>query len=158
MPSCVMSVLQVVPLTILLGRWSVLQKVKVAQSCPTLCDPMDYPWNFSIQNTEWVAFPFSRGSSQPRDQTQVSRIRGRFFTSWATGKLKKTRVGSLSVLQWVFLTQGSNQGLLHCRQILYQLSYQWCLCTPLINIPQLSRFFWQLQDWVPNSMRKREET
>ena len=32
---------------------------------------------------EWVTFPFSRGSSQPRDQTQVSRIAGRFFTSWA---------------------------------------------------------------------------
>ena len=33
---------------------------------------------------EWVAFPFSRGSSRPRDQTQVSHIAGRFFTSWAT--------------------------------------------------------------------------
>ena len=33
---------------------------------------------------EWVAIPFSRGSSQPRDQTQVSCISGRFFTSWAT--------------------------------------------------------------------------
>ena len=33
---------------------------------------------------EWVAFPFSRGSSQPRDRTQVSHIAGRFFTSWAT--------------------------------------------------------------------------
>jgi len=33
---------------------------------------------------EWVAFPFSRGSSQPRDQTQVSLIGGGFFTSWAT--------------------------------------------------------------------------
>ena len=33
---------------------------------------------------EWVAFPFSRGSSQPRDQTRVSCIAGRFFTSWAT--------------------------------------------------------------------------
>ena len=33
---------------------------------------------------EWVAFPFSRGSFQPRDQTQVSHIEGRFFTSWAT--------------------------------------------------------------------------
>ena len=32
---------------------------------------------------EWVAFPFSRGSSQPKDQTQVSHIAGRFFTSWA---------------------------------------------------------------------------
>ena len=35
---------------------------------------------------EWVAFPFSRGSSQPRDWTQVSHIVGGFFTSWATGK------------------------------------------------------------------------
>ena len=33
---------------------------------------------------EWVALPFSRGSSQPRDQTQVSCIAGRFFTVWAT--------------------------------------------------------------------------
>ena len=35
---------------------------------------------------EWVAFPFSRGSSQPRDQTQVSHTAGGFFTSWATGE------------------------------------------------------------------------
>ena len=40
------------------------------------------------------------------------------------GKLKNTRVGSLSLLQGIFLIQKSNQGLLHCRQILYQLSYQ----------------------------------
>ena len=33
---------------------------------------------------EWVAFPFSTGSSQPRDLTQVSHIAGKFFTSWAT--------------------------------------------------------------------------
>ena len=33
---------------------------------------------------KWVAFPFFRESSQPRDQTQVSHIAGRFFTSWAT--------------------------------------------------------------------------
>ena len=33
---------------------------------------------------EWIAFPFSRGSSQPRDQTQISHTAGRFFTSWAT--------------------------------------------------------------------------
>ena len=35
---------------------------------------------------EWVAMPSSRGSSQPRDWTQVSHIAGRFFTSWATGE------------------------------------------------------------------------
>ena len=37
---------------------------------------------------------------------------------------QNTRVGSLTLLQWIFPTQGSNQGLLHCRRILYQLSYQ----------------------------------
>ena len=63
------------------GIFSIL--VKVAQSCPTLCDPMDYMVHGILQARilEWVAFPFSRGSSQPRDQTQVSRITGGFFTS-----------------------------------------------------------------------------
>ena len=42
------------------------------------------PWNSLGQNMEWVAFPFFRGSSQPREQTQVSCIAGGFFTSWAT--------------------------------------------------------------------------
>ena len=46
-----------------------LVKVKVAQSCLTLCDPMDYTVHGILQARilEWVAFPFSRGSSQPRD-------------------------------------------------------------------------------------------
>ena len=59
-------------------------KVKVAQSCLTLCDPMSYTVNGILQARilEWVAFPFSRGSSQPRVRTQVSSIAGRFFTSW----------------------------------------------------------------------------
>ena len=70
---------------------------------------------------EWVAFPFSKGSSQPRDRTQVSHIAGGFFTSVPPGKLKNTRVGSLSLLQQIFPTQESNQGLSHFRQILYQL-------------------------------------
>ena len=58
-------------------------KVRVTQSCPTLWDPMDYTVHGILQAKvlEWVAFPSSRGSSQPRDQTQVSRIEGRFFTS-----------------------------------------------------------------------------
>ena len=44
-------------------------KVKVIQSCPTLCDPMDSTVHGILQARilEWVAFPFSRGSSQPRD-------------------------------------------------------------------------------------------
>ena len=50
--------------------------MKVAQSCLTLCDPVDYTVHGTLQARilEWVAFPFSRVSSQPRDQTQVSRI------------------------------------------------------------------------------------
>ena len=49
-------------------------EVKVTQSCPTLCDPMDYTVHGILQARilEWVAIPFFRGSSQPRDRTQVS--------------------------------------------------------------------------------------
>ena len=60
---------------------------KVAQSCPTLCDPMDcnLPGSsvhgiFQVRVLEWVAISFSRGSSQPRDRTWVSRIVRRCFT------------------------------------------------------------------------------
>ena len=57
--------------------------MKVVQSCPTLCDPMNYTVHgiFQTRILEWVAFPFSRGSFQPRDQIQVFCIVGRFFTS-----------------------------------------------------------------------------
>ena len=44
---------------------------------------------------EWVAIPFLRGSSQPRDQPQVSRIAGRFFTSWATREAEMGTLGNL---------------------------------------------------------------
>ena len=58
-------------------------EVKVTQSCPILCDPMDYTIHGLLQARilEWVAFPFSRGSSQPREQTQAYQIAGGFFTS-----------------------------------------------------------------------------
>ena len=58
-------------------------KVKVAQSCLTLCDPMNYTVLGILQARilEWAAYPFSRGSSLPRNQTGVSCIEGRFFTN-----------------------------------------------------------------------------
>ena len=58
-------------------------KVKVTQSCLTLCSPMDYTAHGILQPRilEWVAVSFSRGSSQPKDRTQASRIPGGFFTS-----------------------------------------------------------------------------
>ena len=111
------------PVWIGTGEGESEMKVKVTQSCPTVCDSMGSPWNSPGQNTGGGRL-FSGGSSQPRNQTQVSRIVGRFFTSWAERKPKNTEVGSLSLLQGIFPTQGSNRGLLHCRQILYQLSYQ----------------------------------
>ena len=72
--------------TVSLSNPSLKVKVKVIQLCPTLCDPMDFTIHGILQARilEWVAFPFSTSSSQPRDQTQVSHIAGRFFTSRAT--------------------------------------------------------------------------
>ena len=57
-------------------------RVKVTQSCQTLCNPMDYSVHGNLQARilEWVAFSFPRRSSQPRDWTQVSCIAGRFLS------------------------------------------------------------------------------
>ena len=68
-----------------------LQLSEVAQSCPTLCNPMDCSLpGFSVHGLfqarilEWVAISFSRGSSWPRNRTRVSRIAGRRFILWTT--------------------------------------------------------------------------
>ena len=61
----------------------IVQMVKVIQSCLTLCNAMNCPWNSPGKNIAWVAFRFSRGYSKPRDWIQISCIAGRFFTSWA---------------------------------------------------------------------------
>ena len=68
------------------SEWS-----KVAQSCLTLCSPMDCSLSgsaihgiFQARVLEWIAISFSRGSSRPVNWTQVSRIAGRRFTVWAT--------------------------------------------------------------------------
>ena len=113
-----------------------MSEVKVTQLCLTVCNPMDYKVHGILQARilEWVAFPFPRGSSQSRDQSQVSHIAGGCFTSWATGKPQNTGVGILSILQRIFLTQESNRGLLPCKRIFYQLIYQgssWVECLKL---------------------------
>ena len=73
--------------------------VKVTQACPTLCDPIVYTVHGILQARilGWVAFPFSRGSSHPRDQTQVSLTAGRFFTSWATREAQEYWSGAYQV-------------------------------------------------------------
>ena len=92
--------------------------LQVAQSCPTLCDPVDHTVHGILQAKilEWVTFPFSRGSCQPRILTQVSCIAGGFFPNWATREAQEYWSGSLSLLQQTSPTQESNWGLLHCRQ------------------------------------------
>ena len=69
---------------------------EIAQSCPTPCDPMDYSLSgssihgiFQARVLEWIAISFSRGSSWPRNWTQVSRIVGRRFTVWATREIQE---------------------------------------------------------------------
>ena len=80
-------------------KWILYQpsslKVKVAQLCLTLCNTMDCIGHGILQARilEWVAFPFSRGSFQPRDQTQVSHMAGGFFTSWATREAQEYSSG-----------------------------------------------------------------
>ena len=91
--------------------WGV--KVKVTQLCPTLCDPMEYSlWNSPGQNTGV--------SSKPRSPA----LQADSLPAEPQGKPENTAVGNLSLLQRIFLTQESNQGLLHCRWILYRLRFQ----------------------------------
>ena len=99
------------------------KKVKVTQSRSTLCDPngLHSPWNSPGQNT-------GSGSSFPSPGDLPNQeIKPRSPAWWADSlpaapqeRPKNTGVGRLPLLQWIFLTQELNQGLLHCRQILYQ--------------------------------------
>ena len=67
--------------------------LKVSQLCPALCNSIDYTVQGILQARilEWVAYPFSSGSSWPRNQTGVSCIAGRFFTSWGIKEALKYR-------------------------------------------------------------------
>ena len=76
--------------------------MKVAQSCPTLCESCSVvsdsllPEILQARILEWVAVPFSRGSSQPRDRTRVSCLAGGFFTNWA---IREAQLKGMSI--WV---------------------------------------------------------
>ena len=89
----------------------------------------------------WIPNP----GIKPRSPT----LQGDSLPAEPQGKPKNTGVGSLSFLQWVFPTQESNQGLLCCRRILYQLSYQGSLqCRrPEFN-PWLGKMLWK-KKWQP---------
>ena len=105
----------------------ITNEVKVIQSCLTLWDSMDYIVHGILQAgiLEWVAFPFPRGSHNPGIKLRSPTLQADFFLpAEPPRKPKNTGVGSLSILQGIFLTQESNWNLLLSRQILYQLSHQ----------------------------------
>ena len=104
----------------------------VAQSCPTLCDPMDCSLPGSCvhgdspgKNTGVGCHVLFQGIFPTQGLNPGLPHRRRILLpSKPPGKSKNTGVGILSLLQGIFPTQESNQGLLHCRWILYQLNYQ----------------------------------
>ena len=122
-------------------------KVKVTQLCPTLCNPMDLTVHGILQarTLEWVAFPFSRGFSQPRDWTQVSWTVDRFFTSWATREAQTTGVsiqfrqpGSCIIEETWNSRRWNWEGLSSCAEVHFAKNQ-------LIN---LTSKWWTLLMWV----------
>ena len=73
---------------------------------------------------EWVPSPFPGDLSNPGIEPRFPTLQVDSLPAEPQGKPKNTGVGSLSLLQGIFLTQKSNRGLQHCRWILHQLSYQ----------------------------------
>ena len=128
-----------------------MQKVnEVAQSCPTLCNSMDYSLPGSSLHgilqarvLEWVAIAFSRGSSRPRDRTWVSHIPGRCFNLWATRKpifMQKFHYNTMK-------TGTSRRGLL--RSILASLvAQQSRICPPMHETSWVGKIPWR-KKWLP---------
>ena len=81
-------------------------------------------WNSPGQSTGVDSLSLVQGIFQPKNRTQVSRIAGRLFTSWATREAQEYWSGQPNPSPVDLPTQELNQGLLHCRRILYQLSYE----------------------------------
>ena len=117
-------------------------KMLVAQSCPTLCESMDWsPPGSSVDGIllarilEWVAIPFSRGSSLSRDWTQVSCIADRIFTIWATrearlpkeeGFSKETIIPKPCVPSWLVSHGTSGTCLLATHPLPRRGAWDWC--------------------------------
>ena len=96
------------------------------QSCPTPCDAMDWspqaPLSVGFSRQEyWSGLPYPPPGDLPNLWIE-QRSPALQVDSLPSELPEKPKNTGLSILQGIFLTQGSNQGLLHCRQILYQLS------------------------------------
>ena len=105
--------------------------LKWLQLCPTLCNPLGCSLPGSsvhgvLQEEYWSGLPCPPPGDLPNPgiKPRIPALQMDSLPSEPPGKLKNSGVGSLSLSLGSFLTQKLNQGLLHCRQILYQLSYK----------------------------------
>ena len=116
---------------IISGKTGVKVKVKVTQLCLTLCNPMDYTVQgiFQARMPECIAVPFSRDLPNPGIKPRSPTLQVEVSPAEQEGKSKNTGVGSLSLLQQVFPTQESNQGL----AVLNSLNF--CLSIKLLISP-----------------------
>ena len=120
--------------------------MKVAQSCLTLWDPMDCTVYGILQarKLEWVAVPFSRGFSQPRDWTRVSHIAGRLFTMWATRQAQEYWGG------WPISSPPTQESIFFSR------SFPLLGCTDIFistQIPPLKNVSWTVLRWRTGKVR-----
>ena len=102
----------------------------VTQSCLTICDPMDcrgllYAWGFFRQE-HWSGLPYPLSEDLPNlgIKPRSPALQADSLPAEPPEKPKNTGMGSLCLLQGIFSTQESYQGILLCRWILYQLNYQ----------------------------------
>ena len=101
------------------------KKVKVTRLCLTLCNPWTTQ-SMKFSRPKYLSeypFPSSEDLPNPGIEPRSPALQADSLPAEPQGKLCNTGVGSLSFLQWIFPTQEFNWGLLHCRLILYQLSY-----------------------------------
>ena len=108
--------------------------------CLTLCNSMDCSWPgpsvhgiLQARTLEWVAMPSSRGSSQPRDQTQMSHIAGRFFTVWATRETP-----------WRKVTENKYMRDENARQLI--INHMWKVREKKSQHWQVPQLYWQKED------------
>ena len=116
-----------------MGSYSLLERgavlCLVRHWCPTLCNPMDcsLPGSSSMgfsRQKYWNGLPCCPPGDLPNPwiEPRSSALQAHSLPVEPPGKPKKSGVGSLSLLQWIFLIRESNWGILHCMQILYLLS------------------------------------
>ena len=131
--------IHLLPLGMSLPAPNLVDSILIGEMCvcsvPQMCWLFAAPWTAAHQappSTEfsrpeyWSRYPFPSPGDIPNPETEprFPTLQVNSLPAEPQEKPKNNRVDSLSCLQWIFLSQESNPGLLHCWHILYQLSYQ----------------------------------